>query len=198
MIDGPYFVLTVLGVLGTGLVAGVFCGFSTFVMRGLASLPPAQGVAAMQAINVTALTPAFMLVFVGSAVLCAVLAVVTFVLWPDEGTVELLLGSALYLFGSFGVTMVANVPRNDALLKLDPGTAEAAAYWPDVRARVDDVEPRPHGRLGRRGAVICAGPHLRRGGGRTVSLRAESAVPRRAASRYRGRQTSHGRSECRP
>ena len=26
--------------------------------------------------------------------------------------------------------MVANVPRNDALLKLDPGTAEAAAYWP--------------------------------------------------------------------
>ncbi|MEV0169844.1 anthrone oxygenase family protein [Streptomyces sp. NPDC050803] len=129
MIDGPYFVLTVLGVLGTALVAGVFCGFSTFVMKGLAALPPAQGVAAMQAINVAAVTPAFMLVFVGSAVLCAVLAVVTFVLWPDEGTVELLLGSALYLFGSFGVTMAANVPRNDALMKLDPGTPEAAAYW---------------------------------------------------------------------
>ncbi|MGV9453377.1 anthrone oxygenase family protein [Streptomyces sp. NPDC003635] len=129
MIDGPYFVLTVLGVLGTGLVAGVFCAFSTFVMKGLAALPPAQGVAAMQAINVAAVTPAFMIVFIGSAVLCAVLAVVTFVLWPDEGTVELLLGSALYLCGSFGVTMVANVPRNDALMKLEPGTAEAAAYW---------------------------------------------------------------------
>ncbi|GLW47980.1 membrane protein [Streptomyces sp. NBRC 14336] len=129
MIDGPYFVLTVLGVLGTGLVAGVFCGFSSFVMKGLAALPPAQGVAAMQAINVAAVTPAFMIVFLGSAVLCAVLAVVTFVLWPDEGTVELLLGSALYLFGSFGVTMVANVPRNDALAKLEPGTAEASAYW---------------------------------------------------------------------
>ncbi|WAZ20995.1 DUF1772 domain-containing protein [Streptomyces cinnabarinus] len=129
MIDGPYFVLTVLGVLGTGLVAGVFCAFSTFVMRGLAALPPAQGVAAMQAINVAAVTPAFMMVFLGSAVLCAVLAVVTFVLWPDEGTVELLLGSALYLFGSFGVTMVANVPRNDALMKLEPGTSEASAYW---------------------------------------------------------------------
>ena len=51
MIAGPYLWLTVLGVLGTGLVAGVFCGFSTFVMRGLASLPPAQGVAAMNAIN---------------------------------------------------------------------------------------------------------------------------------------------------
>lgn len=130
VIDGPFFVLILLGVLGTGLVAGVFCGFSTFVMRGLASLPPAQGVAAMNAINVAAVTPAFMLVFAGSAVLCAMIAVVTFVLWPDEGKVELLLGSALYLFGSFGLTVMANVPRNDALLKLDPGTPEAAAYWP--------------------------------------------------------------------
>ncbi|WP_328746481.1 DUF1772 domain-containing protein [Streptomyces sp. NBC_00285] len=129
-IDGPYFVLVVLGVLGTGLVAGVFCAFSTFVMSGLASLPPAQGVAAMNAINVTAVRPPFMALFAGSAVLSAMIAVVTFVLWPDKGTVELLVGSVLYLFGSFGLTMVANVPRNDALLKLDPGTPEAAAYWP--------------------------------------------------------------------
>ncbi|MBZ9640379.1 DUF1772 domain-containing protein [Streptomyces sp. PSKA30] len=130
MINGPYFVLTVLGVLGTGLVAGVFCAFSTFVMRGLAALPPAQGVAAMKAINVTAVQPAFMIVFLGSALLCAVIAVVTLVVWPDEGAVELLLGSALYLIGSFGVTVLANVPRNNALLKLDAGTLEAAAYWP--------------------------------------------------------------------
>ncbi|MEU0739670.1 anthrone oxygenase family protein [Streptomyces sp. NPDC006134] len=130
MIDGPFFALTVLGVLGTGLTAGVFCGFSAFVMRGLAALPPAQGIAAMKAINVAAVRPPFMIVFVGSAVLCAVIAVVTFVLWPDEGAVELLLGSALYLFGAFGVTAAANVPRNDALDRLAPGTAEAAAYWP--------------------------------------------------------------------
>lgn len=130
MLDGPYFVLVVLGVVGTGLVAGVFCAFSTFVMPALAALPPAQGVAAMRAINRAALMPAFMVLFLGSAVLCAVIAVVTFVLWPDRVTVELLLGSALYLFGSFGVTMMANVPRNEALEKLEPGTQEASAYWP--------------------------------------------------------------------
>lgn len=129
MIDGPYFVLTVLGVLGTGLTAGVFCGFSTFVMKGLGSLPPAQGVAAMNAINRAAVSPAFMIVFLGSAVVCAVLAVVTFVLWPDDGTVGLLTGSALYLIGGFGVTAVANVPRNEALLRMDPGSPEAAVYW---------------------------------------------------------------------
>ncbi|MEV7786755.1 anthrone oxygenase family protein [Streptomyces sp. NPDC088106] len=130
MIDGPYFVLTVLGVLGTGLAAGVFCAFSTFVMRGLAALPPAQGVAAMQAVNVAAVRPGFMLVFLGSTVLCAVLTVVTFVLWPEEGAVELLVGGALYLLGSFGLTVAANIPRNDALARLEPDSAEAVAYWP--------------------------------------------------------------------
>ncbi|MEU1335061.1 anthrone oxygenase family protein [Streptomyces sp. NPDC005865] len=129
MIDGPYFVLTVLGALACGLAAGVFVAFSTFVMKGLAALPPAQGIAAMNRINVAAVTPAFMAVFLGATGLCAVLAVVTFVLWPDEGTVELLLGSALYLLGAFGVTVVANIPRNDALAKVDAQSAEGAAYW---------------------------------------------------------------------
>ncbi|MFF9812867.1 DUF1772 domain-containing protein [Streptomyces sp. NPDC014006] len=130
MIDGPYLVLVVVGVLATALMAGVFCAFSVLVMRGLAALPPAQGVATMNAINRAAMTPAFMVVFLGAAVVCAVLAVVTFVLWPREGAVELLLGSALYLFGAFGVTAAANVPRNDALMGHTAGTPEAAAYWP--------------------------------------------------------------------
>ncbi|MER6060956.1 anthrone oxygenase family protein [Streptomyces sp. NPDC001792] len=130
MIDGPFFVLVVTGILGTGLMAGAFCAFSTSVMRGLAALPPAQGVAAMNAINVAAVRPAFMTVFTGSAVLSAVIAVVTFVVWPNEGRLELLLGSALYLCGSFGLTIVTNVPRNDRLAQLTPGTPEAAVYWP--------------------------------------------------------------------
>ncbi|MFD6434874.1 DUF1772 domain-containing protein [Streptomyces venezuelae] len=129
MIDGPYFVLTVLGALACGLAAGVFAAFSTFVMKGLAALPPAQGIAAMNRINISAVTPAFMAIFLGATGLCVVLAVVTFVLWPDEGTFELLLGSALYVVGSFGVTVVANIPRNDALAKVDPDSAEGAAYW---------------------------------------------------------------------
>ncbi|MEV0690588.1 anthrone oxygenase family protein [Streptomyces sp. NPDC050388] len=135
MIEGPssgltaLTVLTVLGVLGTGLVAGAFCAFSTFVMRGIAALPPARGVAAMQSVNVAAVRAPFMLVFLGSALLCAAIAVVTSVRWPGEGAVGLLVGSALYLFGGFGVTVVANVPRNDVLAGLAPGTAEASAYW---------------------------------------------------------------------
>jgi uncharacterized membrane protein len=37
--------------LGSGLVGGVFFAFSTFVMRALARVPAAQGIAAMQSIN---------------------------------------------------------------------------------------------------------------------------------------------------
>ncbi|MDT6985661.1 DUF1772 domain-containing protein [Streptomyces lusitanus] len=129
--DGPYAVLTALGVLGTGLVAGVFCAFSTFVMRGLAALTPARGVAAMQAVNVAAVRPPFMAVFLGTTVLSAVLTVVTLVTWPDEGAVASVVGGALFLCGSFGLTVVANIPRNERLARLDAGGAEAAAYWPE-------------------------------------------------------------------
>ncbi|MGW6271616.1 anthrone oxygenase family protein [Streptomyces sp. NPDC055060] len=145
MIEGPYFVLVVLGALACGLVAGVFVAFSTFVMQGLAALPAAQGIAAMQSINVKAVTAGFMTVFMGAAGLSAVVAVVTFVLWPDEGTVELLLGSALYLLGSFGVTIAANVPRNDALAKLDAHAPESADRW---RAYVREWTMWNHVRVG--------------------------------------------------
>jgi uncharacterized membrane protein len=40
--------LLVAGVASSGLVAGVFFAFSTFVMKGLARTPPPTGVAAMQ------------------------------------------------------------------------------------------------------------------------------------------------------
>lgn len=129
MIDGPYFVLVLLTALGCGLVAGVFFAFSTSVMRTFAALPPAQGIAAMQKLNVLIINPLFLAAFVGTAGLCVVVAVVTLVLWPDRGTVELLLGCGLYLCGSFGVTVAANIPRNEALAKLDPEADASAEPW---------------------------------------------------------------------
>jgi glutamate synthase (NADPH/NADH) small chain len=79
MIDGPYSVPAAPGVPATGLMAGVLCAFSVPVVRGPAALPPAQGVAAMNAIDAAAMTPAFLAVFAGAGGVCAVTAVVTFV-----------------------------------------------------------------------------------------------------------------------
>ena len=51
-------------------MGGVFFAFSAFVMQALARLPPAQGIAAMQSINVAAVTPPFMVALFGTALAC--------------------------------------------------------------------------------------------------------------------------------
>jgi uncharacterized membrane protein len=49
--DGFLAVLTAVTALGCGLNAGVFFAFSSFVMKALARLQPAQGIVAMQSIT---------------------------------------------------------------------------------------------------------------------------------------------------
>ncbi len=198
MVDGPYFVLTVLGVLGTGLTAGAFCAFSTFVMRGLAALPPAQGIAAMNAINTAAVRPAFMAGFLGTAALTAVIAVMTFVLWPDGAAVELLLGSALYLCGSFGVTAVANVPRNTALLRLEPDAAEAAGRWRSYVREWTARERVPPHRASARSADAGGGPYRGRRSARAPRARANRPAHGRPRGQGRGSWPTPRVSSARP
>lgn len=126
----PLFVLTLCSALGCGLMAGVFFAFSTFVMKALARLPPAEGIAAMQSINAMAVRPAFLSAFLGTALTCLALAVSAVLHWHAPDAAWRLLGSLLYLIGGFLVTIVFNVPRNDALAAVDPGSAEAATLWP--------------------------------------------------------------------
>jgi uncharacterized membrane protein len=121
--------LTLITALGCGLMAGVFFAFSTFVMEALGRLPPAQGIAAMQSINIVVINPAFLGVLFGTAALCALLALLALASWPDAGAPLLLLGSALYLIGTVLVTLACHVPRNLALARVEPGSAEGAAVW---------------------------------------------------------------------
>ncbi|MFP2926480.1 DUF1772 domain-containing protein [Pyxidicoccus sp. 3LG] len=129
MPHGALHVLTFLSALGAGLMAGLFFAFSAFIMNALARLPPAQGILAMQSINVTILRPSFLAVFLGTAVASLVLAVSALLSWERPEARYLVVGSALYLLGIIGVTGAFNVPRNDALAALDPASAEAAGQW---------------------------------------------------------------------
>jgi uncharacterized membrane protein len=129
MIDGLLFTVTIVTALGCGLNAGVFFAFSAFVMKALARLPPAQGIAAMNSINVAAITPAFMGALFGTAALCVVLAVAALLMWGEPRAVWLLVGSLLYLVGAIVVTMLFNVPRNNALAAAAPESAEGAGLW---------------------------------------------------------------------
>lgn len=126
---GVVFVVTLLAALGCGLMAGFFFAFSFIVMAALARLPAAQGVAAMQQINVVVINPWFAVGFFGTAILCVVLVVSSPFRWQLPGSAYLLVGGLLYLVGTIVVTIAFNVPRNNALAALDPASAEAASYW---------------------------------------------------------------------
>ena len=130
-----YVAVLVLAALGSGLMAGVFFAFSNFVMVALARQAPAEGMRAMQAINVTVLNGTFLTIFLGTGVL-SVLAMAVAVLRRDgSGTWCTLLGGAVYLLGSILVTMRGNVPLNDALAAVDPAAPDSARRWSEyVRA----------------------------------------------------------------
>ena len=121
--------LTVVTALGCGVNAGVFFAFSSFVMKALARLQPAQGIAAMQSINLMAVTPAFMTALFGTAVACVALGVWALVDWDDAAGPYLLAGGAVYLLGTVGLTIAYHVPRNNALTTLQPQRAEATGPW---------------------------------------------------------------------
>jgi uncharacterized membrane protein len=122
-------VVTVAAALGSGLIGGVFFAFSSFVMRALGRLAPAEGIRAMQSINIVVISPVFLGVFVGTALGCAGLAVWSIGFWSDAGSGLRLAGCMVYVVGTFAVTMLCNVPRNNALAALPADTADAAAYW---------------------------------------------------------------------
>ena len=116
------FALTLAAALGCALVGGIFFAFSNFVMKALFRIPAPSGIAAMQAINVTVLNPLFLALFFGTAAAC-----VPLFFFSIRGTRSRSLGAALYLVGTFGVTIVFNVPRNNALARLDP--AGSVSDW---------------------------------------------------------------------
>jgi uncharacterized membrane protein len=127
--DGLLVALTVVAALGCGLNAGVFFAFSSFVMKALARLHPAQGIAAMQSINLVAVTPAFMTALFGTAVAAVAVALWALVDWDAAVGPWLLTGGAVYLIGSIGLTVAYHVPRNDALAAVTPDDTEAAGRW---------------------------------------------------------------------
>ena len=123
------FALKFISVIGCALIAGVFFAFSTFVMNALSRLQPAQGIAAMQSINITAINPLFMTALFGTAATCLLLSISTLSRLSQPDAIYLLGGSLLYLIGTVGITIAFNVPLNNALAIVDPSSTEGAKLW---------------------------------------------------------------------
>jgi len=121
--------LQIAAAVGCGLIGGVFFAFSVFVMRALARLPPAHGMAAMQSINVVVINPAFLGAFFGTGLAGLALVAVTIVDGSMPGAAWLSAGALLYLVGTIGVTMAANVPLNTALASMPTEDPAAGPLW---------------------------------------------------------------------
>ena len=133
-------VLLVLATFLCSLVAGFLFAFAVVIMPGIRSLDDEGFIRAFQAIDrvIQNNQPLFMLVWVGSVL--SVISAAVLGLWALEGTDRVLLigAAAIYVLWVQLPTALINVPLNNALQKLDPGTMSETTR---KRAR-NDFEPR--------------------------------------------------------
>ncbi|QDZ01185.1 DUF1772 domain-containing protein [Nitratireductor mangrovi] len=128
-------ILVLAALLGSALMGGLFFAFSTAVMGALGRLEPAAGIAAMQRINEVIQNPVFFLAFFGPALLAITIGVAALAGWSEGRGLPLIAGSVIYLTGIIAVTVLFNVPMNNALAAADPASAEGARIWADYLAR---------------------------------------------------------------
>jgi len=123
--------VVLVAALGCGLMAGFFFAFSICVMKALGAIPPAQGISAMQSINVAVINRWFLIPYFGMAVLSLLLSIEAILRWHEPRAAYVVAGGLLYSLGTFLVTMLFNVPRNNALAAVAATSAEGAALWAD-------------------------------------------------------------------
>jgi len=118
-----------IALLGSAMVGGVFFAFSSFVMRALAKMPAAEGIAAMQSINVVVINPSFLGAFMGTAVLSLLMGGFALAGLGHPSASFFLGGVVFYLVGTFLVTMLGNVPLNDRLADVPATDPTALEVW---------------------------------------------------------------------
>ncbi len=120
--------IVIASITGAGLVTGLLFAFSNFVLKALADLPDDKGMFAMQRINERIINPVFLIFFLGTPVLCAIVAINAGQSLGDSGNPFLFAGALAYLIGPFGITVLFNVPLNNLLAATD--LSNANVVWP--------------------------------------------------------------------
>lgn len=125
--------LLVAALVGAGLVTGLLFAFSNFMLDALAELDTEAGMFAMRLINRRIQNPMFFLLFFGTPLVCAAIAGLAALSPEQPERWWLIAGSALYLIGPLGITLMHNVPLNHKLEAEDWSNAERV--WPAYRRR---------------------------------------------------------------
>ncbi|MEO0637780.1 MAG: anthrone oxygenase family protein [Pseudomonadota bacterium] len=124
--------LSVVALVAVAAVAGFFYAYSSSVMVGLNASTPEVALKAMQGINAEVRNPIFALSFFGSAILLPAATALLVVQGSRKAALPLGAASAVYILGGFMLTMVINVPMNEALAVVDvDALPDPAAAWAD-------------------------------------------------------------------
>ena len=119
-------IVLIITTIAIALITGLWYAYSCSVNPGLGQLSDDRYIASMQAINRAILNPVFFATFIGT------LALLPLSTWLCYGRLSggqwtlMVIASIVYFAGVFGVTVLGNVPLNEALDKFDLATASAS------------------------------------------------------------------------
>lgn len=117
-------VLTFTAIVGTGLMAGLFFGWSVSVIPGTRLVADDAYVTTMQQINRAIINPGFVVPFFLTPIALLAAAFAQRRAGNDRAALLLAAATGVYVVGLLGVTMAGNVPLNNALEAFDlPGAS---------------------------------------------------------------------------
>ena len=114
--------------VSSGLLAGTYFAFSSFIMQSLKALDGLDGIRTMNSINKVILRSMFMPLFFGSTILALALAGGGLWTWGEPDALWATAAGSIYVIGMFGVTAIFNVPLNNALA-IAENNSNAAQVW---------------------------------------------------------------------
>ena len=102
-------------IVATGLMSGLWYGWTVSVIPGTRHIPDTNYIDTMQHINRAIINPAFIIPFMGIPLVIGAAAIMQFRAGDSRRGWLLVWAAGTYLVGVLGVTIAGNVPLNDAL-----------------------------------------------------------------------------------
>ncbi|MEJ6395674.1 anthrone oxygenase family protein [Gymnodinialimonas sp. 2305UL16-5] len=127
----------VVSLLLAGAIFGFFYAWICSTMWGLDAADPRIAIAAMQAMNESVRNAVFAPAFFGTPVAVLITAFLAYGSGSPRAAIIFAAGGVLYLVGGLGLTLVVNVPMNEALanVAIPEDLAQAGAIWADYSPR---------------------------------------------------------------
>jgi uncharacterized membrane protein len=119
----------IVATLGSGMMAGLYYSFSSFIMQALSEISRPSGISAMQSINRVIVKPSFLLIFWGTGLACALAAGFGWQRLDTSALAWIVAGGGVYVTGNLAVTIAFNIPLNNKLEAVDPESERGSRVW---------------------------------------------------------------------